>query len=207
MGRIKFRKHKQIRYDRIAELENEIKGLKEKYKKQYEEKFAKAKDGNSRRYSNLYKRSMTRLKANIHNKIDRNTREKVNKNIDRAIVLKSKYMDGVMAYPIISRFGKDNKLNQFEMPILILLNIIRSLQPIEAIKYGYPRGVAEKNMLSLTNKGLVELFDDNGRKTYTIGLKGINMFKEFKKYYAVKMKELVENKSYKIRGQKWKITT
>lgn len=112
--------------------------------------------------------------------------------VRKATLNSSKYLSGISAFPIISDWCKQSKVNPTTFGIFILLNHYEWFTPADGIFFGHTKKTTTAHLKKLVALGLADIMRSN-KIAYVSSVLGKDTFKDFKKYHDERMIELMDN--------------
>lgn len=190
-----------------SELRKELKSLRmsNTYLQKKSEKIEKKyKDLMERRLKNAsLRRKRSRLKYVARTKNKTLTRHAAAKLLNQKILSKridsAYYLDAITAYPVLTKFYKEQSLTINELNMFIIANHFEYFEIKDATLFGIKKNTAANVLKTLVESGLMEEFGQRPKK-YTISLIGKKKFTEFSKKINKDMRTLLKNYKNKIEG-------
>ena len=128
------------------------------------------------------KRSKEMGKVMKKNRIKREVGSKLNEKIIASRIRTTHYLDAITAYPVLTKFYKNQGLTVNELNMFIIVNHFKSFNTKDAKLFGFKRGTALNALNVLVDAGLVEKFERKKVGTsdsYAPSLIGRKKFTEF----------------------------
>ena len=190
-----------------SELRKQIKSLKmskahlEKKAERVEKKYKDLMEKRLKNASLRRRRSRAKYVARTKNKtLTKHAainllKEKVyTKRIDSAY-----YLDAITAYPVLTKFYKEQNLTINELNMFIIANHFEYFEIKDATLFGIKKNTASNVLKTLVDAGLMEEFGVRPKK-YSVSLIGKKKFTEFSRKINKDMRALLKNYKNKIDG-------
>lgn len=203
----------RIRYkERIAQLENEyaelkasIPGLIKIAEKKWQKKKAPKVTARVKRATTRMSKKYDAWVRKMNSRITATAREQAKNTIDANRIGRTKYIDGVLAYPVIVNFGRENGLTELDMLYLITVCAVGEMTRRKLVLYGFENNYKHnQKFYSLKERGFLEKFvPEKGEIFYTPSVKGDALYKSFKQYYNKYVKLFVKSNGYRKNQHLW----
>lgn len=118
--------------------------------------------------------------------------EVVGNRVKKQVLNSSKYLGSISAFPIISKWCKDHKINPDTFGMFVLLNHYEWFTPADGIFFGHSKQVTTRHLKKLVLLGLADIMR-TPKVTYVSSTLGKETFIAFKEYHNERMIELMDN--------------
>lgn len=196
----------KLKADHLVHLQAMRKAERKRYAKITAKKRSEAKKLAKQEMRPLFRAKRKEVKEKIGVDVKKRVYNIVYKTVDRfKMRAGTVYMDGVLCFPVLLRFGNDYNMTPIELCTFIVANVIGEIRACDYDLYGITQVWAFKHLKSLTEKGYLEKFSGSGRSAsiYSVSVKGRRLFLDFKKYYRIAVTENLNNEKGRVKRHEW----
>lgn len=132
----------------------------------------------------------------------------VTEKLKSVVINQSRYIDGIISFPIITAFCKENNIQFTTFSIFVLLNNYEWFMPFDGLFFGHSITTTRNHLKILVELELAsEIISKNRRRTYVCTPLGRKTFEDFKKFHDKRLKDMMDDydKSFSAEGNPYQL--